>query len=86
VRNLAYSSKYATSASRLQKTFQSHFEGMKAKNEYLVLFLRRACTMSKFGYMICASFVRCKIPYSVWITRIHEIIFSYKIKQAMQNK
>jgi hypothetical protein len=31
-------------------------------------------TMMKFWYMVCASFERGMIPYSVWITRVHKII------------
>jgi hypothetical protein len=58
------------------------------KIEHLILYLRRAYKMLKikFGYMICASIIRCKILYSVWITRIHKIIYSYKSKQVRQNK
>jgi len=29
--------------------------------------------MKKFWYMVCASFERGKIPYSVWITGVHKI-------------
>jgi hypothetical protein len=40
--------------------------------------------MPKFEHVICASFVRCKITYSVCINRSHEIIFFYK--QMRKNK
>jgi hypothetical protein len=36
--------------------------------------------MPKFRYMVRGSFVRCKIPYSICITGVDEIIFSYKTK------
>jgi hypothetical protein len=40
--------------------------------------------MPKFRYMVCGSFVRCKIPYSICITRADEVIFSYKTELVMQ--
>ena len=52
--------------------------------EHLVLSLRRSWTMLKFWYMVCCSFVRCKIPYSICITQVDEIIFPYKTKLIMQ--
>jgi hypothetical protein len=51
--------------------------------EHLVLPLRwTPKTKPKFWNMVCASFERGKISYSVQITRVHEIIFSGKSKSA----
>jgi hypothetical protein len=54
------------------------------KIEHLVLPLRRTPrTKPEFWYMVCASFERGKISYSVWISK--KIIVSYKTKSAKTN-
>ena len=46
--------------------------GWMQEIEHLILPLRRTPrTMAKFWNMVCASFERGKISYSVWVTRIH---------------
>ena len=47
--------------------------------EHLVLPLRRPRTIPKFWFMVRASLERGKTPFSAQITRVHKIIFSYKI-------
>ena len=62
-------------------------KGWMQKIENLVLPLRRTPrTKPEFWYVVCASFERGKISYSVWITRVHKIIFSYKTKSNHQRK
>ena len=54
-------------------------KGWMLEIEHLVLPLwRTPRTMVKFWNMICGSFERGKVSCSVWVTRIHKIIFPYK--------
>jgi hypothetical protein len=56
-------------------------EGGMQKFEYLMLPLRwTPTTMMKFWYMVCSPLKRCKVSNSVWITRIHKVVFILKIK------
>jgi len=62
-------------------------KGWMQKIENLILpFRRTPRTKPEFWYVVCASFERGKISYSVWITRVHKIIFSYKTKSNHQRK
>jgi len=63
-----------------KRPFNDITKGRMQEIEHLIFSLRRPWPIPKFRYMVGASFERCKIPDSVWITWIHEIIFYYQTK------